>query len=142
MTQNQYDKLLQDIVNESYETLIDLGRKALCKVMPFFNSIAKDGNGAAYVFPFICTALAADGNLTSLEHRFANDLVEASVPYDEFKEMVQEYYSDEWFELVDKVADACPTDLKSDLILFCLTFVAVDERISREENAFIAKLLA
>lgn len=142
MTQNEYNNLLQNIVNEPYENLLNIAQNALTDILPFFNSIAKDGNGGSYVIPFICTALAADGSFTELEHRLANDLVGSSISYDDFKDMVQEYYTDEWFDLVDKVADVCPTDLKSTLILFCLAFVAVDERISKEENAFIAKLLA
>ena len=139
---NGYSDLLQKIVNLSYEELLRFAETALVRVMPFFNSVAKDGKGGTFALPFICTALAADGSFTELEHRFVNELLGTSYSYDQFKAVVQDYYTDEWFDAVDGLTDTCPDDLKSDLVLFCLTFVAVDERISKEENAFIAKLMA
>ena len=110
--------------------------------MPVFNRLADDGNGASIVLPFICTTLAVDGRFTELEYRFVKDVTGVSQSYDDFKSVVQNFYSDEWVSSIDKVIDACPSDVKESLLSFCLAFVAVDETITREENAFIAKLLA
>jgi hypothetical protein len=49
--------------------------------------------------------------------------------------------NEEGQELVDKIFDACGTELKTELLSFCLCFMAVDETISREETAFVKRLL-
>ena len=53
-----------------------------------------------------------------------------------------DHYNEEIFDLVDQMIDACGQDLKNALVIFCLCFAAVDETITREEGAYIAKLLA
>ena len=106
---------MQDYVNAPYDVLLAVANDSLAKVMPVFNEIAEDGNGASIVLPFICTALAVDGKFSELEYKFIKDLLEIDQSYDYFK---------------------------SALLSFCLAFVSVDEKISKEENAFIAKLMA
>lgn len=141
MSLDKYNQLLKDYVNTSYNDLLRIAENSMLKIMPAFNSIAKDGNGASLILPFICTALASDGKFTELEYKFVKQLINSNLSYDQFKNVVQQYYSAEWLEAIDKLYDALPTNLKGDLLSFCLCFVAVDETITREENAFIAKLL-
>ena len=143
MANSKYEQLLKDYVNAPYDVLLAVAQDSLCKVMPYFNSAANDGNGAALVLPFICVTLAVDGKFTDLEYKFMGDLVGGhDASYDDLKNIVQQYYSAEWIEAIDKVVDACPAEINNALISFCLAFAAVDETISREENAFIAKLIA
>ena len=142
MANDSYSKLLQDYVNAPYDVLLAVANDSLAKIMPVFNELAKDGNGAGLVLPFICTALAVDGKFTELEYKFIKDLLEVDQSYDYFKEVVQQYYSAEWINAVDGLLDSCPAELQNALLSFCLAFVAVDEKISKEENAFIAKLIA
>lgn len=142
MAKVTYEQLMQNYVNAPYSVLLSVARESLNKVMPVFNRLADDGNGASIVLPFICTTLAVDGRFTELEYRFVKDVTGVSQSYDDFKSVVQNFYSDEWVRSIDKVIDACPSDVKDSLLSFCLAFVAVDETITREENAFIAKLMA
>lgn len=142
MANENYNKLLQDYVNAPYDVLLAVANDSLAKVMPVFNEIAEDGNGASIVLPFICTALAVDGKFSELEYKFIKDLLEIDQSYDYFKSVVQNYYSAEWINAVDGLIDSCPEELKTALLSFCLAFVSVDEKISKEENAFIAKLMA
>ena len=142
MANEKYNQLLQDFVNAPYDVLLAVANDSLAKVMPVFNEIAEDGNGASAVLPFICTALAVDGKFSELEYKFIKDLLEINESYDYFKEVIQQYYSEEWFNAVDRLIDACPDELKNALLSLCLAFVSVDEHISREENGFIAKLMA
>ena len=141
MAIDKYNQLLQQYVNAPYNHLLGIAAGALNRVMPVFNSVAKDGNGATFVVPFICTSLAIDGQFTELEYRFIRDLLGIDQSYDYFKTVVQNYYSIEYVNAIDGLIDSCPQELKGDLLTLCLTFVAVDERISKEENAFIARLL-
>ena len=139
---NSYDEILKKYVNASYSTLLSIANESLSIVMPVFNGVAKDGNGAGLVLPFICTAIASDGKFSELEYRFIKDVTGVNKSYNEFKQIIQEYYTDEWIEAVDNLIDNCPDEMKIHLVSFCLTFVAVDETITREENAYIAKLLS
>ena len=142
MANEKYNQLLQDFVNAPYDVLLAVANDSLAKVMPVFNEIADDGNGASIVLPFICTALAVDGKFSELEYKFVKDLIGVDESYDYFKEVVQNYYTAEWVNAVDGLIDSCPDELKNSLLSFCLAFVSVDEKISKEENAFIAKLMA
>ena len=137
-----YNQLMQNYVNASYDVLLSVANESLSKIMPFFGKFADDGNGASIVLPFICTVVAVDGKFSELEHRFVKDVTGISKPYAEFKEFVQQFYSDKWIESTDKLIDSCPDEIKTSLLSFALAFMAVDEKISREENAFISKLMA
>ena len=141
MANEKYDKLLQDFVNAPYDVLLAVANDSLEKIMPVFNEIAEDGNGAKVVLPFICTALAVDNKFSELEYKFLKDLLGIDKSYDYFKNVVQNYHSAEWIKAVDGLIDSCPDDLRNSLLSFCLAFVSVDEKISKEENAFIAKLM-
>ena len=136
-----YNELMQNYVNADYDVLLGVANNMLNDLMPFFAKYADDGNGASVVLPFICTALAVDGKVSELEYRFVKDVTGIDVPYDEFKGFVQQFYSDAWVERADKLADACPQEIKTSLLSFCLAFLAIDEKISKEENGFISKLL-
>ena len=135
------NELLQNYVNLDYEDILSIANTSLAEIMPVFNELADDGNGAKFVLPFICTSLAVDGKLSKLEYKFICDLI-GDMDYDTVLSNVQEYYSDSAVEFVDNVCDACPDDLKTSLLTFCLAFLAVDETISREEVAFVKRLLA
>ena len=141
MSNVSYDQLLQNYVNAPYSVLLSVANESLARIMPLFNEVAKDGNGASVVLPFICTAIAIDGKFSELEYKFVKDVTGISASYDEFKNIVQEFYCDEWVQATDKLIDSCPDEIKNSLLSFCLAFVAVDEKISREENSFIAKLI-
>ena len=141
MAKVTYDQLMQNYVNASYDTLLGVANNTLDDLMPYFSKYSDDGNGATLLLPFICTALAVDGKFTQLEYRFVKEVTGIDISYDEFKNFIQPFYSDDWMERADKLADACPDEIKTSLLSFCLAFLAVDENISKEENVFISKLL-
>ena len=137
-----FNELLQDFVNKSYEELVSIANSALEIIVDGFSKIQTDSKPADFIVPFIATTLASDGKYTQLEHDFLNSVLETNISYDDSKNFVQSYYNEEIFDLVDQMIDACGQDLKNALVIFCLCFTAVDETITREESAFIAKLLA
>lgn len=135
------NELLQDFVNEPYENLVNIARGTISDLLPVFNNIAEDGQGSKFLVAFMATSLAVDGKLSDLEYRFVCDIL-GDFSYEEVKELAQAHYSGDMIELTDRIADACDQDLKATLLTFCCAFLAVDETISREEVAFIQKLLA
>ena len=135
-----FNEVLQGYVNLSYQELLQTAHQAAQKVIPFFNSVVEDGNGAIFTISFIGACLASDGQLSSLEKQFVCDLfgVDAATVEGIFKGTNAEIV-----HIVDQVFDTVSDqEVKVALLSFCLCFLAVDERISREEVALIQKLLA
>lgn len=137
-----YEKVMQEYVNAPYPVLLSVAQESLDVLMPAFATIAPDGNGASVVLPFICVTLAVDDKFTELEYYFIRDITGIDKSYDEFMEMIQGYYTTEWLEAINNLFDSCPEELQYPLLSFCVAFAAVDERISREENTYIAMLLS
>ena len=137
----QFNALMQEYVNKSYNELYEIANHALAGAMNVFNQAAKDGNGAPYVVLFISTVLAIDGKFTELEYKFLNDLLGGGVDYNAAKANVQSHYSDEAVELADKLIDSCNTEVKSTLLMLVTCFAAVDQTITVEEARYIAKLM-
>ena len=135
-----FNELMQNYVNLPYSQLLSIARNSLLKITPVFNKIADDGNGAKYVLPIICCSLAVDGKFTKLEYKFITDLI-GDVDYDTVLAVVQQNYSENAQQYADNVLDACGDDLKLELLTLCLCLTAVDETISREEAAFIKRLI-
>lgn len=138
----QLNELLQEFVNLSYEDILAIARERLGELLPVFNQAAKDGDGAKFALLLMGTSLAVDGKLTEKEYNFVNDLLGNKFTYDETKQMVELHYNADFLELADQVVDSCSGALKASLLTFCTCFLAVDETISRDEVAFIKKLLA
>jgi len=137
----QFNALMQEYVDKSYEELFEIANNSLSVVMDVFNKIAKDGNGAPYVVLFISTTLAIDGRFTELEYKFLNEPLGGNLSYEAAKENVQAHYDDELFDAADKIIDSCPDNLKSVLLMLVTCFAAVDKTITVEEARYIAKLL-
>ena len=134
------NEILQDYVNLSYEELLGVASHAAKTVVPFFNNAVEDGNGAIFTISFIGTCLASDGQLSALEKKFVCDLFGLDA---QTVEGIVASINSEIVRIVDEVFDSIPTDeVKAALLSFCLCFLAVDERISREEVALIQKLIA
>ena len=139
---NTFNDLLQDFVNKSYEELVSIANGALEVIVEGLNKVSGEANAAELILPVIAPTLAVDGQYTQLEHNFLNAVIDGSLTYEEGKNCMQAYYNVEIFELVDQMIDACGQELKNAFVIFCLCFAAVDETITREEGAYIAKLLA
>ena len=137
----KFNALMQEYVDKSYDELYNIANEALAISMDFFNSAAKDGNGAPYVVLFLSTILAIDGKFTELEYKFLNELLGGGVDYNAAKANVQSHYNDEAFNLADKLIDSCNDDMKTTLLMLVTCFAAVDQTISVEEARYIAKLM-
>ena len=136
------NELLQDYVNLSYNQLLNIANRNFEKIAPFFSRLAPDGNCAKYLVPILGAALAVDGKLSQLEYRFMNDFLGGGLSYDDVLQLAQDNYNAAAMEYTDKVVDALSGDERTALLSLCLCIMAVDETISREEVAFIKKLIA
>ena len=137
-----FNEILQNYVNKSYDELLFFAQQSFTEVLPDLARSFEGSEGAAKAMMVIVSAcLGADGKLTMLEAKFLNDLLGVDDDYESTMQMVAALGDDESRDLVDQLADALPTDKKAALVSFCLCFLAVDETITRDEVAFVVKLM-
>lgn len=139
-----FNELMQRFVNESYDSLLTLANSAFADLSEhlkkFFHN-APDYS-AQSILLLTATCLGADGKLTALEHRFVNELLNANHSYDSLMSTISQLYSAENVEIVDKLTDTLDANARTSLLTLALCFLAVDEAITRDEAAFISKLIA
>ena len=137
------NEILQNFVNEPYENLVKMAQESIVNLRPVLNDLAKEEKGGSKILvALMATSLAVDGKLSDLEYQFVCDVLANDFSREEVKGLVVAHYSDEMVEAIDGLVDACSTELKSSLIVFCCCFLAVDETINRDEVAFVQKLCA
>ncbi len=136
------NELLQDYVNLSYENLLSLANLSMQKTANELKDILGENTSRAYLI-VIAACLGTDNKLTELEYKFLKDfLEEEDMTFEEAKNLLETISGSEAMELTDNLVDVLSPDGKSALIMFCLSFLAVDETISVDEVDFIKKLLA
>ncbi len=134
-----FNELMQKYVNEDYDTLVKFAQHAMGNLLPACKKVDADNDGFMMVSSLILSAVGADGVLTSLERKFLRDVTGLD------DDMISKYikmYNSKMADLVDTFADNMGTDLKADTAMLIISICACDEKISREETAFIKKLLA
>ena len=135
---NTWNEIMQKLVNEDYNTLLGMARETFNSLLPTFKKIDTENDGAALAFFIISSAIAADGQLTVLENKFIGDLLGVSTEV--LIKMIQSHES-KIDDLVEKLVDSLPQNERSSLILLIATIAASDETISRDENAFLKRLM-
>lgn len=134
-----FNELMQKYVNEDYSTLVVMAQKALSNLIPVCKKVDADNDGFMMVSSLILSAIGADGTLTVLERKFLHDVMGLS---DESISKYIKMYNSRMADLADHFADNMSTDIKADTAMLIICICACDEKISREETAFIRKLLA
>ena len=114
-------------------------QKALANLIPVCKKVDPDNDGFMMVSSLVLSAIGADGTLTALERKFLGDVLGLS---DENISKYIKMYNSRMADLVDHFADSLTTDIKADTAMLIICICACDEKISREETAFIRKLLA
>ena len=136
------NEILQDMVNESYDDLVDIAQGAMEELLPYLKDFAGDEQSGANIFlGFIASSLAADGKLSETEYHFVCDVLQADYTYDEVKELAQRGVSDDMRQSINYVIDNLPKEMKSKALVLCCAFMAADETINREEVGFIRYLV-
>lgn len=135
---SSFNELMQKYVNEDYSTLVSLAKQALNELLPVCKKVDADHDGFFMVTSIVLSAIAADGYLTALEKKMLKDVLGLSD--DSIQKMIS-LYDSRMVELVDKFADGINDDVKAHVMILVTAVAAVDEKISKEETAFIRKLL-
>ena len=133
-----FEEMLQHYVNLDYEDLVLTAKKASVELLPECAKVDTQNEGYVMLMSIILTAIGADGTLTALERKVLRDVMGLD---DEGVTKFIKLYDSKMVELVDSFADKISTQVKINVMTLCLCVVSVDEKISREETAFIRRLL-
>ncbi len=133
-----FNETLQNLVNKDYDELLGFAKIAIGKIYPACQEVDKDNKGVFMLTSIILSAIAADGKLTAIEKKFLKDLLEIT---DEQVDFYITAYDSQMAELTEKFANTLSAELKANVVMLVCAVAACDETISREETAFIQKLL-
>ena len=123
-----YNTLMQEFVNKDYSELLALAKEAMVRVMPVCKAVDEEHEGMAMLTAILLSAVAADGKLTGLDAAGVDKLTDL--------------YTGKMVDVTDVLADNCPNELKANILMLITCLAACDETISRDENAFIRKIMA
>lgn len=138
-----FREILQRYVNYSYDELLNIGKSNLAALV---RSVSKylegDQEKTVIAVLMVCNiCIGADGNISSKEVRFFNDLLGTKYSSSELSAMVKDFNTREVVEMVDDMADSMTSEEKAALLTVCTCFAAVDETINRDEIALLQKLI-
>lgn len=136
---SSFNELMQKYVNTDYQVLVDLAKEAVRRLMPYCQKVDPDHNGNYMLASLILSAIGADGVLTGLESKMLSDVMGLNT--EEIKKLIS-MFDNRMTDLADHFADNMNEDTKADTLMLITVLAAVDEKISKEETAFIKKLMA
>lgn len=132
-----FNELMQKYVNTDYDVLVSLAKEAVQRLMPTCKSVDPDHNGNYMLASLILAAIGADGKLTALESKMLSDVL--GLDNAGIQKLINMYNS-QMPDLANHFADNMGEDTKADAIMLVTAFASVDEKICKEETAFIRKL--
>ena len=136
---SKFNELMQKFVNMEYEELVRLAQASIAEILPACKAVDEKNNGMLMLSAILLSAVAADGKLTAKENQFLKDCTGFT---DEQVDTYTDMYVGKMDEVVDSFVDALDPTTSSNVLIVVTAIAACDEKISREENAFIQKLLA
>ncbi|MBE6761217.1 MAG: hypothetical protein E7551_02920 [Ruminococcaceae bacterium] len=132
-----FNELMQKYVNTDYSVLLSLAKEAVSRLIGPCRTVDPQYNGNYMLCSLVLSAIGADGVLTALEKKLLGDVL--GLDEQGIQKMLSMYNSG-MPDLANHFADNMGEDTKADAIMLITIFAAVDEKISREETAFIRKL--
>ena len=132
-----FSELMQKYVNTDYPALMDLGKEAVARLKAPCRAVDTEHDGNYMLLCLVLSAIAADGVLSGLEKKFLRDVM--GLDESNIQKMISMYNS-QMPDLVDCFADNMDQETKANVIMLVVVIASVDEKISREETAFIRRL--
>lgn len=132
-----FNELMQKYVNTDYSVLMPLAKEAVSRLIGPCRTVDLQYNGNYMLCSLVLSAIGADGVLTALEKKLLGDVLKLD---EQGVQKMISMYNSQMPDLADHFADNMGEDTKADVIMLITVFAAIDEKISREETAFIRKL--
>ncbi len=139
---SRVDEIFQSYVNKSYNELFSSAEGSYSRLYKAFAEAFGDSKKAVQtLLTLVFTSVCADGQLSDLETRFLNDLADTNYSRSEMAKIVSGHGRASAYAEADRIFDSMPDLAQEELLNLCLCVCAVDERITKEEVAFIMQLV-
>ncbi len=128
---------MNDLLKIPYENLVSIAKSSFKKVYDYASEVVDTDNAGALIVTSIFTCVNADYSFSLLERRFCDEIFG-----DGMANLIQntKLEQDEAVEILMKVAQVCPDDIRQELGCFCLAFLAVDRRFTEAEVDMFNKI--
>ena len=134
-----FNQMLQDFVNKERDELVYIAKRAMNELMPSCKTVDPQNDGYFMLTSIVLTAIGADGTLTEMERSFLREVLQQD---DDTISRFIKIYDKGMYDLVDSFVDNLGTEVKSHALMLVMSIASSDEKICKEETAFIKKLLA
>lgn len=141
----KFEDLLQNIVNMSKEEKIDMAVSAINNLMPSFKQIDDKTNGFAIFSSLIGSAVGADGEISEDEFYFLQSFLKAydlELSKEEFIDYLKSSTSENSYKLVLELKEILTDDGILEVTKLIAAICAIDDKIDKNEAAYIATLLS
>ncbi len=132
----ELSEIFQSFVNKDYDELVKIAHRELNLAIPTLEEFLGD-DAYRVTLALLTTCISADGQLSDIEKKFLNEIT--GIEIGAMGDIVRGFTD---YELVDKLVDSSPKDLKNHLLTLALCTMAVDEHIPGKEVAYFKRLLA
>lgn len=137
-----WHELLQNYVNLSYADLVAIGRKQWVALAPSLRARCSDGDVFnVIVWGILGSTVAVDQKVSSLECSFINDVLGTNLTMQGLLNVATQFNTPAARTTTDNLIDSISDAEKTALCTLCLCLLAVDQTITREEVAFIQRLV-
>ncbi len=141
----KFEETLQGIVNLSKQEKVDMATSAINNLMPSFRKIDEKTNGFAIFSSLIGSAIGADGKLSEDEYYFLKAFLDAydiDLSEDDFVSYLKTSTSESSYKLVADLKQILTDDGILEVTKLIAAICAIDDRIDRNEAAYIAAILS
>lgn len=137
-----WHELLQNYVNLSYAELVAIGRKQWVALAPSLRARCSDSDVFnVIVWGILGSTVAVDQKVSSLECSFINDVLGTNLTMQSLLNVATQFNTPAARTTTDNLIDSISDEEKTALCTLCLCLLAVDQTITREEVAFIQRLV-
>lgn len=139
-----FNDTLQQIVNLSTEEKVGLAATSYLKILPLLKEVDSKTNGMTLLCAILGSAAGADGKLNSAETALIQAILKAEgleLDSGDVKQLVQSSTRDDVVNVVRKLAGIMSSEQQAALVALAAAMCSIDDKISRDEVAYIAGLL-
>ena len=119
-----------------YPSLENYARINYKIVYDYISKTQNKDSASSVVNGCIFTCVAVDGKLSNAEQEFICNIMRGYNENEVF-EVVSEFYNEEAEDIVKKLINYLPNDVKEAYVKMCIAVLAVDKNVSNIEKSFL-----
>ena len=123
-----------------YPSLENYARINYKIVYDYISKTQNKDSASSVVNGCIFTCVAVDGKLSNAETDFICNII-SGYNKNEVFEIASEFYNKEAQDIVKKLINYLPNDVKEAYVKMCIAVLAVDKKISSIENTFLKNFI-